>query len=94
MSAKRENLCNRYVNNGSEFKSKKTLEHYPTLTLMEIDLIISLVREDGKKMAGGMEASRNNYRQIVAAFATILLALAQLEGILDKIRTSALEKLH
>lgn len=78
----------------SPVDSKNTLENYPNLTFVEIDLIIQLVGDDGKKMASGEEVSRNNYKQIRAAYATVLLSLAQLEGVLDKVRTNALEKLN
>ena len=73
---------------------KNTLEFYPTLTFVEIDLIIELVRSDGKKMKSGEEVSRNNYKEIRSSYATVLLSLAQLEGALDKVRKNALEKLQ
>ncbi len=73
---------------------KNTLENYSSLTLVEVDLIIELVNDDNEKNSTGAIASRVNYRFIRAAYATVLLSLAQLEGELDKVRNNALEKLN
>lgn len=74
---------------------KNTLEHYPTLTMAEIDLIIGAVNRAGKKMSNGAIATRNNYRLIRAAYATVLLSLTEnLTDDGDKLRDSALEKLQ
>lgn len=96
MATAKQNLANRNSN-------KKTLDNYPTLTLDEIDIIIELVNKDRKfrkeQCNDGSIATRNNYRTIRAAYATVLLALADIDVTKsghdeNKLRNSALEKLQ